>query len=295
MPKLFDIAAFGGWQQVAPVVPEDREIIAHWRRLLRAAVFLDAQSVNHAWATWLERPGDWRDELVRCIPPWTNVFVSGGIESAAGWDGKIANNFEMGVHVFSTTTARPRALSGYEPEIQERYDRAAHKLFVRTWLKGGKITRAVMMNQEIVLLDEDGRHLDTMVLSQIGPRPDSHWSFPLFVFQLLHCRNIATREGVYRPQMPKGKRNKSPKITFHSIHLTDTLVKKEGDSESQDTSEGKAKHVCRGNFAHYTEENKLFGKYVGMFWRPMHIRGNAKHGIVGKEYAMEVPSAEVTD
>src|SRR5690606_39374729 len=111
------------------------------------------------------------------------------------------------------------------------------------------------------------------------------------LFQLLHCRNVESRESIYRPHMPKGRRNKSPKITYHTLQLSDTLVKREGQEPSGEHP-GKAKHVCRGNFAHYTEENKLFGKYVGMFWRPMHIRGSAKHGIVGKEYAMAEPSSE---
>lgn len=90
--------------------------------------------------------------------------------------------------------------------------------------------------------------------------------------------------------MPKGRRNESPRITYHVLSITDTIVKRQGE-ESSGEYPGVPKHIVRGNFAHYTEEAPLFGKFTGTFWRPMHIRGEAKHGIVGKEYAIEEPQA----
>ena len=39
--------------------------------------------------------------------------------------------------------------------------------------------------------------------------------------------------------------------------------------------------------ASVTEENKLFGKYVGLWFWHLHIRGNKKKGIVVKDYEIE--------
>ena len=46
----------------------------------------------------------------------------------------------------------------------------------------------------------------------------------------------------------------------------------------------RALHICRGHFATYTDDNPLFGKYTGTFWRPMHKRGHKEAGEVRKSY-----------
>lgn len=51
----------------------------------------------------------------------------------------------------------------------------------------------------------------------------------------------------------------------------------------------KAMHICRGFFATYTEERPLFGKYVGRFRIPAHVRGDPSRGMVGKSYEVKPP------
>ena len=46
-------------------------------------------------------------------------------------------------------------------------------------------------------------------------------------------------------------------------------------------------HLCRGHFAHYTEARPLFGKHVGSFWVPAHVRGTPDVGVVGKDYRVD--------
>lgn len=120
--------------------------------------------------------------------------------------------------------------------------------------------------------------------------------FAFWSFQVANCRNVKVVESTRNAILPKGKNRKPPKLKFRTLEIQSTTYSREspllGDSSNLESKT--AKHVCRGNFAHYTEENKLFGKYVGMFWRPMHIRGNAKHGIVGKEYSLDEPN-ELTE
>ena len=51
----------------------------------------------------------------------------------------------------------------------------------------------------------------------------------------------------------------------------------------------KALHICRGHFATYTQDAPLFGNFVGTVWKPQHVRGNAQHGAVVKDYRVLAP------
>jgi len=48
----------------------------------------------------------------------------------------------------------------------------------------------------------------------------------------------------------------------------------------------RAYHLVRGHFATYSEERRLFGKHVGTFFIPAHVRGSAEAGAVVKDYAL---------
>jgi len=43
-------------------------------------------------------------------------------------------------------------------------------------------------------------------------------------------------------------------------------------------------HTVRGHLATYTPEKPMFGKYVGTFWKPSHVRGDADLGRINHEY-----------
>lgn len=59
-------------------------------------------------------------------------------------------------------------------------------------------------------------------------------------------------------------------------------IRREGDIETNGLK--KALHICRGHFANYSPEHPLFGKYVGQFWKPSHVRGSIGSGAVVKDY-----------
>lgn len=46
----------------------------------------------------------------------------------------------------------------------------------------------------------------------------------------------------------------------------------------------RAWHRCRGHFATYTSERPLFGRQVGTFWVPAHVRGTRNVGTIEKDY-----------
>lgn len=293
--KLFDIAAFAplskrnvvvGWNaERDPPASVTESFMKGARRRLRESTFLDATSILDAWKSWHDRSSEPFVGFVKCRPPWPVCFVfSGSLEGfEVGFTVATLGNdeckriFEESSHS-NEQTETIRSQVDYVVVITKWYTRSlsGRPIACATWPHFAAFFNA---SGAFVGFSEGADNVNAWA-----------YTLPFFAFQLLNCRNIETRESVYVPRLPKGIRNKAPKIAYHTLAISDAIVKRDGQGPSGEHP-GVAKHVVRGNFAHYTDDNKLFGKYTGMFWRPMHIRGEAKHGIVGKEYVMVEPTA----
>ncbi len=79
------------------------------------------------------------------------------------------------------------------------------------------------------------------------------------------------------------KRKKKHFYRYHVLKISGSFS---GSTESKGGTVEKAMHICRGHFSRYTEEKPLFGKYAGLFWIPMHVRGSVKNGVVDKDYQL---------
>ncbi len=107
--------------------------------------------------------------------------------------------------------------------------------------------------------------------------------------RLLNCRNSVFEE-VTPKNKPLKKRNEKRKPgTF--LYRYKLLRLDLGKERGGIVSLPRIKHLwqnplhsCRGHFKTYTPERRLFGKYIGTFWFPPHMRGNATVGVVDKEY-----------
>jgi len=280
--KLFDLAAFGNLEQIFVSDRKNIEGVLATRPYVRQSVFLDATNCGEMFNNWNESKHDMllSEVLINCNPPWGNTFIYGGKFVLA--NGVI----ELGVHAIVA-----------DEEIVQEFKRVREGEGVSVDNFDGVITLGVWQRvtsenrvscTPYVFLTQGGKHVGVMEDGQSWSDKERYgalYSFAPFVFQLSHCKNIITKEhDPYRPMMPRGKRNKAPKIKYHTLEISDTLIKRDGGESLGDGD--MPKHICRGNFAHYTEERPLFGKYTGTFWRPMHIKGNARHGIVGKEYSL---------
>lgn len=299
--KLFDLAAFGDGKALR----FDRSIgtggALEARAMLRTAVFLDASNIEQSWTNWVHRlAGDYG--LRETLSPWDSVFVYAG-ESSDDHGGIM----DFGVHCYqpekqkgiSFVKSLISSVSSKSPQRGDEMSKALpadfYSVLLTLWATNSRKLIACHLGSVIAILDDNRRYRcafpmlgSTFHLHHTEQKEHLNWYlFALFVFQFMSCKNVITRtEEPYRPQMPRGLRNKSPKIKYHTLAISNTLVKRDGH-EGTGEQPGVSKHVCRGNFAHYTEDKPLFGKYVGTFWRPMHIKGSAKHGIVGKDYTMQ--------
>lgn len=100
-----------------------------------------------------------------------------------------------------------------------------------------------------------------------------------------HCKGVTIREHQPTRQVRRAAaRSGKPVYAHHTIDVqaVDRVLRQRDVAADGEIT--KALHIARGHFAHYSAEHPLFGKYVGTVYRPMHVRGRAKNGIVTKDY-----------
>jgi len=103
----------------------------------------------------------------------------------------------------------------------------------------------------------------------------------------VNCKNVVVSEtNEFNASDKWHRRMKCPSIKYKVLDIgpMQEVLRTEGQSEVVGLK--KAFHVCRGHFATYTEDNPLFGRTTGTFWKPQHVRGNREHGEVVKDYSV---------
>jgi hypothetical protein len=141
-------------------------------------------------------------------------------------------------------------------------------------------------------LDEETKnHLEYLLFS-VG-------STTCLVLNLLSCKNIATK--VVKP--PKRlnerrlKRHRLPLYDYRVLQIAPTKqISPRGETlPSQNLWENRV-HLCRGHFKTYDKDSPLFGRLTGRFWWQPQVRGNARKGIIHKDYQVKIdtPTAKET-
>lgn len=134
-------------------------------------------------------------------------------------------------------------------------------------------------------LDEGGERLGSMLDGGFPESFDRHAAWiELHVSManaLMNCKNIKTVDSTEEDAPPAKwqRRMKTPKIRYSRIKIDGFTSEAKSQGGGID-GHNKAWHICRGNFATYTDAAPLFGKYTGRYWRPQHVRGDKKHGEV---------------
>lgn len=104
-----------------------------------------------------------------------------------------------------------------------------------------------------------------------------------------HCKNVEVIDNPPPPKLSAAqeKRYGIPKLTYKTLNIVpmQQVLHLEGGM-SKGNSLAKALHICRGHFADYREGAGLFGRYHGLVWRDMHVRGDKSAGVVQKDYAV---------
>lgn len=112
----------------------------------------------------------------------------------------------------------------------------------------------------------------------------------LLTFSFMHCKNVRRVENLPDEKLQKARerKGKDPLTKFYTLEINPMkeVLRKEGQVSKNGLA--RALHICRGHFAHYTEERPLFGKVSGRFWVPAHVRGSKDAGEVKKDYSVKV-------
>ena len=110
--------------------------------------------------------------------------------------------------------------------------------------------------------------------------------FPLEVFRFANCRNVEMIEVLpNRQQRRYAERHGDATIRHSVLTVSDKLTQRRVGQRMEHGAELQRRmHICRGHYSTYTDAAPLFGKHVGRFWIPAHVRGNRGVGEVHKDY-----------
>lgn len=108
----------------------------------------------------------------------------------------------------------------------------------------------------------------------------------------LHCKNVAQVENAqsFKLQRARMRRGKPPLVTYRTLEINPMKEILRTEGRSEEVGLKRALHICRGHFASYTEDKKLFGRITGRFWIPAHVRGSKEVGEVKKDYKIKLAS-----
>lgn len=140
---------------------------------------------------------------------------------------------------------------------------------------------AAHMGDGLLLLRADGT---SDGIRHDGPFADA-FAAAFFSLALLSCKNVGrTRSGLPRHI----RRHAAPfsRSASHEHYVLDIPGSREFGESVEGVGSGQRKrlHIVRGHFANYTEDAPLFGKHVGRFYHPPHVRGDTDKGVITKDY-----------
>jgi hypothetical protein len=109
----------------------------------------------------------------------------------------------------------------------------------------------------------------------------------LLALSFCNCKNVTLRAYPVPAKLRKRNEHRG-RVPVDSWHLLEIgPIRRSLDASLAGEAAGSLKralHICRGNWADYKPDRPLFGKHVGRFWRPMHLRGSEGHGTAAKDY-----------
>lgn len=111
-----------------------------------------------------------------------------------------------------------------------------------------------------------------------------YWALMGLAF--MHCRNVEVRavDADHRVNRDRAKHGRKPFFRHHVVDINPMCRVLEGEGGASSNGLKKALHICRGHFARYTEDKPLFGHTTGLVWRPAHVRGDHKQGVVSSTH-----------
>ena len=115
----------------------------------------------------------------------------------------------------------------------------------------------------------------------------------LMAFSLMNCKNITVQSHDPDPTINRERRKArlKPFVRYHTVNIEPMkhVLRTEGGVETNGLK--KALHICRGHFATYATSmmGRTLDKPVTV-WKPAHVRGSVKQGLVVSDYQVNAPT-----
>jgi hypothetical protein len=109
-----------------------------------------------------------------------------------------------------------------------------------------------------------------------------------FALTLMHCKGVTLKQMTppqHHSRKVRKRRQSLPKFEHHVIEIRDRHGRVVNHDELK-SAMARGLHIVRGHFSTYTEDAPLFGRIVGTFWIPAHVRGTASEGVISSEYSV---------
>lgn len=113
-----------------------------------------------------------------------------------------------------------------------------------------------------------------------------HAYLALKALSMLNCKNIELMDHEYPTERNEAFQRHwgQPLRKFKTLRVKPIGKQSSNESTPKEYQGLMPLHIRRGNFATYTDDAPLFGKYTGTFWRPATAVGEEKRGVVVKDY-----------
>lgn len=107
----------------------------------------------------------------------------------------------------------------------------------------------------------------------------------MYATVLLNCKNVSlTVEPNASVKQMLNRHSRKPKTIYKILKINPLRAKTKQEHDSIETGTKRSLHTCRGHLRTYTDDKKLFGRFIGTYFIPAHIRGSEEFGKVIKDY-----------
>jgi hypothetical protein len=112
---------------------------------------------------------------------------------------------------------------------------------------------------------------------------------PFLTLSFMHCKNVTIHKVTPPSPFKKTKvaQRHPPLATYSVLEIKAMQRVLATEGKSSVTGIQRALHICRGHFKDFSKGGGLFGRYKGMYWWDMQIRGTPEAGIHAKDYEVK--------
>lgn len=117
--------------------------------------------------------------------------------------------------------------------------------------------------------------------------------FPfLFALSLMHCKNVTVEPVEVPPKVTRARAKRQlPPVRYHTIVIEPMRRRTLAEPGPRGSAAKRAMHIVRGHFKDYRESG-LFGRYHGIYWWDMAVRGDVEAGRVVQQFRVRPPREE---